>query len=815
MLKKKNPNTIKKFSYIITFSLLITFLLIKTSSKIEYDLIKKTKTQTPRKLEVTNEKIEQLCKDGTKEVYDYFYKSSNDIKEEKYNDKENYIQSLISLIDGNGDKNQAIKDYVKHILPFLFFFAVGILSIVGWIVCIFCCLCKCCCCCCCKNSCCKGFAFILSMGLYAVTVICAIYGLSIAKSLFKGFNATSCSLMRFVYNVIDGQSVEKIPKWIGVSGVQNILKQTKDEINNNLQESTTDFQTNANSLDTSFNNWKTTTLPNAYTSVNNQKIDWQGYGNEYQEKTSSPYYKLVPSYVTTYGPYTDSGTTLYGVHQEFTAIKEVIDNANANIQDTIANAEFTSSLEDASVQIQDLQDQFDKLSNDIIDPWYNYQEKVNTLGNKVFYAVFTLMAALVTGLAALVFLFTFNKCKMLGCALKLLIHILWNISAILMILSFILGSIFGIIGLFGKDLVSVLHFVMSKDNLNSNEPKLINSGNSKKYIDICINGDGNLIDELIGDDGNKLDDLIQIRNDVINYENQLKQYETSKVIKLFEDNFNKWENQYLSVPFQIDGQIFKVDKIFSEVNTFLKSDNQVSGTPSPCIKIDDVWGTIDNSNGFTKASPSDTSPTAFSKHSINIYDTWTVTNFQNRYSQVCDIQSTISPTSNVHPKDEAPKYYGSFVAIKDGVTNILTNIKTFDNTLNDKYKNINLQMRNTLKECNNVITPIYNIFNELLGPNGGLKTMLNCTFINYDLKIVLKQLYNGLGKNFYNVGVIMVLSSTCLAFGICFTLLTINIIKSDEKDSSPSNSNNKKRQSIDMNNKSDFDSRRVFVANKY
>ena len=57
MLKKKNPNTIKKFSYIITFSLLITFLLIKTSSKIEYDLIKKTKTQTPRKLEVTNEKI--------------------------------------------------------------------------------------------------------------------------------------------------------------------------------------------------------------------------------------------------------------------------------------------------------------------------------------------------------------------------------------------------------------------------------------------------------------------------------------------------------------------------------------------------------------------------------------------------------------------------------------------------------------------------------------------------------------------------------------------------------------------------------------
>ena len=812
MLKKNTLNILKKFSYVATFSLLITFLLIKTSTKIEYDFIKKIKFQTPRKLKVTNDDIEQLCKDGTQEVYDFFYKSSNDIEEEKYNDKENYIQSLINLIDGNGEKNQAIKDYIKHIFPFLFFLVVGLLSIVGWIICIFCCLCKCCCCCCCKNKCCKGICFLFSLGLYGVTVICAIYGLAVAKTLFKGFNATSCSLMKFVYDVIDGQSVEKKPKWIGVSGVQGILQQTSYEINNNLQVSSANVQTKKLDLDASFNDWESTKLPYAYSSVNLLKINWQGYGVEYPHKTVSPYYELVPSYVTSYGPYTDSGTTLNGVHQEFSAIKDVIDEAFLNIQDTIANEDFTSTLTDASDQIQDLHDQFDKLSNDIIDPWYKYQEKVNTLGNKAFYAVFALMAALVTGLGALVFLFIMNKCKMLGCVLKLLIHILWNISAILMILSFILGSIFGIIGVVGKDLVSVLHFIMSKDNLNSNEPKVLKSGNAKKYIDICINGDGNLIDELIGDSGNKLDDLLKIKNDVNNYQIQLAKHQTSNVIKLFEEKFNNWRNKYLSVPFKIDGGIFKIDTIFSEINAYLKSGNQVSGQPSGCIKIDEVWGTIDNLIGYTKASPSSTPLTASAKHIINIYDSWNDIVFSDRYQDVCSIETPSSSGTYVQAKDKAQYYYNSFYAIKTDVNTILDNIGTIDGNLNTAYTSINHKMKDTLEEINNVINPIYDIFSGLLGPNGGLKTMLNCTFINYDLKIVLKQLYNGLGKNFYNIGTVMVLSSTCLAFGICFTLLIINIQKPKDSDSSTNNTTNRKYQSTGMNNKEELDSKSKFVV---
>ena len=814
MLKKNTLNILKKFSYVATFSLLITFLLIKTSTKIEYDFIKKIKFQTPRKLKVTNDDIEQLCKDGTQEVYDFFYKSSNDIEEEKYNDKENYIQSLINLIDGNGEKNQAIKDYIKHIFPFLFFLVVGLLSIVGWIICIFCCLCKCCCCCCCKNKCCKGICFLFSLGLYGVTVICAIYGLAVAKTLFKGFNATSCSLMKFVYDVIDGQSVEKKPKWIGVSGVQGILQQTSYQISNNLQDSSANIQTKKVILDNSFNDWKTSYLPAADTCVNSKFIEWHGYGLEYPPKPSPSYYKLVPSYVTSYGPYTDSGTTLNGVHQEFSAIKDVIDEAFLNIQDTIANEDFTSTLTDASDQIQDLHDQFDKLSNDIIDPWYKYQEKVNTLGNKAFYAVFALMAALVTGLGALVFLFIMNKCKMLGCVLKLLIHILWNISAILMILSFILGSIFGIIGVVGKDLVSVLHFIMSKDNLNSNEPKVLKSGNAKKYIDICINGDGNLIDELIGDSGNKMDDLLKIKNDVDNYKNQLNQHETSLVIELFEQNFNNWRNKYLSVPFKIDEGIFQIDKIFSEINAYLKKDNQISGNPSSsCIKIDEVWGTIDNSNGYTKASPSNTILTEYSKHSINIYDSWISSYFTYRYDSVCSIEIPSSSGSYKQAKDEAPGYYNSFTEIKTGVNSILTYIEeTCDDSLNTEYTSINHEMSDILTEINNVINPIYDIFSGLLGPKGGLKTMLNCTFINYDLKIVLKQLYNGLGKNFYNIGTVMVLSSTCLAFGICFTLLIINIQKPKDSDSSTNNTTNRKYQSTGMNNKEELDSKSKFVV---
>ena len=63
--------------------------------------------------------------------------------------------------DEEFDKENAVK-YIKHIFPLLIFFAIGILSIIGWLICCFCNCCNCCCCCCCKKPGCKVPCFIFT-----------------------------------------------------------------------------------------------------------------------------------------------------------------------------------------------------------------------------------------------------------------------------------------------------------------------------------------------------------------------------------------------------------------------------------------------------------------------------------------------------------------------------------------------------------------------------------------------------------------------------------------------------------------------------
>ncbi len=58
---------------------------------------------------------------------------------------------------------------------------------------------------------------------------------------------------------------------------------------------------------------------------------------------------------------------------------------------------------------------------------------------------------------------------------------------IIMVLTFTLGTIFGIIGIVSTDGVSVLKWVFGVDNLLSASPQIITNKTSAKYVNICLN----------------------------------------------------------------------------------------------------------------------------------------------------------------------------------------------------------------------------------------------------------------------------------------------------------------------------------------
>jgi hypothetical protein len=73
-----------------------------------------------------------------------------------------------------------------------------------------------------------------------------------------------------------------------------------------------------------------------------------------------------------------------------------------------------------------------------------------------------------------------------------------------MIVFFFFGSIMTLVGILGEDIFQVISFLISKRNLQSDSPVILNSGSN--FINICINGDGIIADELgIESDLGKID----------------------------------------------------------------------------------------------------------------------------------------------------------------------------------------------------------------------------------------------------------------------------------------------------------------------
>ena len=83
-----------------------------------------------------------------------------------------------------------------------------------------------------------------------------------------------------------------------------------------------------------------------------------------------------------------------------------------------------------------------------------------------------------------------------------------------------IGFIFGLIGTIGNDVMSVISFIVSEDNLGEGKDNIIvdKFGEAKDYLNICINGNGSIIDLLNIDTSqmNSFDQILEI-NQQINY----------------------------------------------------------------------------------------------------------------------------------------------------------------------------------------------------------------------------------------------------------------------------------------------------------
>jgi len=710
------------------------------------------------------EDTDKICERGSKELKEYY--STGDpskfgIQEIKAEDRPEYIQALINMINGAVNGGDELQDnamtYAKHLIPVAFFLAVTILAIPGWIMCCSCCCCNCCCCCCCKRSCCKLPFYIITNAMYAIIVAVSIYGLSQSNSIFVGLADTECSLLRFLGEVIDGETKDRTPKWGGIEKIKNLLTNTVSKINELNVHAIDDLDTTKVNVESKQGTFET--------NLETFSANIDGDTTNYNYDTN---YRL--DIARDFGTFTKGSatappiTTFVGVwYHEYESITKQTTGNMDKVKtefDKAKDPNMLKSLTDASTQFEDIKSSIDSIKDGISDVIINNSETIEDYGKLGFKLVFSVLTVIDVAIAALIFLFCFcsgkacSSCCFFRCGLKIVLHILWNIMALLMILTFLIGTIFTMVGTIGKDLTSAVSFIVGEENLGKGEEAIL-LGEAAGKLNICINKDGNITSEVkISDNADSLEKLKELENKILVLE---QQSETLKSQKIAYNNYTRI----------LDRRATYQDTSFN----LIKDEENIMNFQS---KVNDL-------NALTKDS---------------VHEEWVFTqNTQSTCSAYSD-HGTNKLYFNPYTCYPETRYTGcssacsSFSDLSKDVTGIAkiqnhangasgTSIRGVINQLNTLYNDFIDEQILGLRSFRSTIHELTGLFDQFVGKKDDFFSFLNCKFIGTNIKVLLKALENSLGKDFYTVGVCLLLSGFSMAVGISFTILLIVIINTN------------------------------------
>lgn len=770
-----------KFYHIILISILLSPLLILNSNlknkqrEKERSIKKELNNVFLRKLDF-KEDTDLICNKGSDELKEYYKTGDGEkigIKAGKIESKDEpaHVKALINMVSSEGDTMENAKTYALHVKLILALLAITILSLPGWLVCCFCNCCNCCCCCCCKKVGCKVPFYIITVVIYALVAAICVYGLSQSNSIFVGLADTECSLLRFTGEVLDGETKETRPKWIGINGIQKLFGDTKDEIDriqNNADEGLDDAK---DAIDVARKNFESS------------MVDQTANINDPYHKVGSQNYKLDIIQLFGECQRTGAGTNvgdidinpkenkilLYAWNTEYRTTadqaNEYMGIINTNYNELKTNSAAMSALDNGVSSINDIKTTFDGVKDQISGVIVEYSEMIDEYGKLAFKLVFSVLLIIDLAIAAFITLLcfcSFQACQncCIRCILKSFLHILWNVLALLTFFTLLFGSIFTLFGTVGNDLISVVEYLVSDKNLNKQgEASLV--GDAAKYLKKCVNGDGNINDELHLDI-DSLENVDLLNTAIVNIDRIIAQVRDIKNGNNGKIAYNTYNNLYTDA-----------------IN--YKSDFKIVGESVTPLQFSDCLDALNQAQTKFEWSNSCEGKTPF------IECTGSLSSVNEGTHTCVDLKGCIAnEISNVF-NDEKGKNLNTFVTIinKEKDTSDSRSLAKALDDLDTKYTAFLTAEEENLLVYRGAISSLTGIFNNLLG-DGNLFSLLNCLFIGRNVKIILKNLGKTLGTNFYSVGISLSIAGIAMLVSISFTIL-LNIIfnQKDEKPGMP------------------------------
>ena len=707
---------------------------------------------------------------------------------------------LLSL-DEEGKEN--IKIYVDRILPMAVFLGIGILCIIGWLVCCFASCCNCCCCCCFRKEGCKIPCFIFTYIFYALVITVCIYGLTQTNKIFTGIANTECSFMKFFDDILDGEEKEETPKWIGINGVSNMLNSLYDtvedmensDLNANLESKIRDIDEERSNFMPELKS----TYKNYYTDRNDGIDGVDPNVGYYVEYNNDAYIKESDSTTINYnGKYMLDIFNLLGRYdndkQNYTGylylwdreISEIDNQASGTLNSAAGSfrnmlneniGEIKRGLHSGITSLEELRKPFDDVYDVIADAIYDSSVYIDKYGKLSVQLVFGILAAMNLALGILVLLICLFSgkscadCCCCRCICKCATHIIWNLLAFLMIIAFIIGSLLSLLGAIGSDMMSVFSYIVSEENFNKGDSAVIINKleEGKDILKECFIGNGRLTELFnLSDVTDDFDIIQEKKNEIQGYMDEFRErmnYPSYTYLKSLLENrlqFTEDTNLILLDPQSNTPEAQKIiglDEIIKKLNDSPGADekwNLLEGDKDKiCIK--------DQNDGFAKNSQNVLHPWTcepYHRDWIEGSGNTDITNYAKIATDIIDLlkyaKGEIEPANNPNYKS----YY-----------DILDELKGKYEVYLNKYMDV-------LEFFDDVIDEITSALEEAIGSNGQHDTFsfLDGKFIRNDLKILLKYLQYSLGEDIYTVGLCLVIVGFSLILSVSSTILLLVII---------------------------------------
>ena len=762
----KNKQTIKYYHILLLSIILSQILIINSNYVVEKRNRKKLNLEADKKwkeivfgrhLESFEEGMKKICNKGTEELEEYYKSgalSKLDIditKKEEEEENPEYIKALLDIVKGYvGEESEKdimdnAKTYGLHVLGIGIFLGFAILSIPGWIICCSCCCCNCCCCCCCKKASCKCPFFIVTTVLYVLVAVVCIFGLIKSNYIFKGVADTECSILKFFNEIIKGETKEEKPKWAGIEGLDKLIDDLNNKIVHLQTSKLSELRTKNGQIAGYKTTFETTLEGNSGNAVNYaavESIDSNDYKLDITTQNEYGLFNKAAQEVDPPGSFI--GRWFIEYSETARQAEDRIGTATQQFETILGGSSVTTSLDDAKSTVDEIGKSIEEIKNgvsDIIIEYSDYIDDYGKLGFKLYFSVLVVIDGLI---AILMFLLCFcsgklcNKCCCCRCIFKFCIHLLWNILALLMIITFMIGFLFSFIGTVGKDMVSVLNYFISEDNLGKEEPTLFGEAGTK--LNSCFNGDGVILNNL--DAMGSFDELNDKNEEITAYERTF-------------DNLSNQKYAYERMRIALEERVGYTNCDFEVKATS-------NGASIQSYKLSDLINDFNNANSesnYYLTCSCDTIPTG--KDCLYIKE-GTISSSVSNVDANAIAGKILKIKELVNKANDDNEGSNSFYKMTQGI------LSAYETFLTSELGILRL-FKETIEELNS-------LFDEYVGENGSVLDFINCKFIGNNILVILNNIKNSLGGDFYTVGVCLLMAGCSMAISICFTILLIIII---------------------------------------